>query len=89
MAAPISELVERAREELSKLTGLELSSTLGAVKDGNGWRVSVELIEKHSIPDALDILATYEVTMDDDGNVLGFNRKGMRKRVDVELGEEK
>ncbi|GFP18928.1 hypothetical protein HKBW3S03_00433, partial [Candidatus Hakubella thermalkaliphila] len=51
MAMPIPQLVERAREELSKLTGLELSTTLGAAKDEKGWRISVEMVEKHSIPD--------------------------------------
>lgn len=87
MALTVAQLVELAREELSKLTGLELSTTLGTIKDEKGWHVSVEMIEKHSIPDQMDILATYEALLDDNGNLIEFNRKKLRKRIDTEIEE--
>ena len=83
MAAAIPKLVERARENLATLTGLELGSTISTLKDEKGWRVRVEMVEKKSLPDSMDILATYEVLMDDDGNVIEFRRAGMRKRIDT------
>jgi len=85
MAKTMHQLIEIAREELSKVTGLELSTTLATVKDERGWRVSIDLIEKHSIPDQMDILATYDVVLDDDGKLIEFNRTGLRKRCDVEI----
>lgn len=88
MAKSIPELVERAREELGKVTGLELSTTSGAVKEEKGWKITVEMIEKHSIPDQMDILAIYDVILDDNGNLIEFNRKGLRKRIDTEILEE-
>lgn len=88
MAMSIPELVEKAREELVKVTGLELSTTLGAVKGENGWKISVEMVEKHSVPDQMDILATYDAIVDDDGNLVNFNRKGLRKRIDTQELEE-
>ena len=88
MALAVSELIEKTRKELAELTGLKLSSTIGAVKDEKGWKVSVELIEKHSTPDQMDILATYEALMDDDGNLLGFERRGMRKRMETDVTEK-
>jgi len=84
MAKSIKELIEKAREELGKITGLELSTTLGAIKEERGWKVSLEMVEKHSLPDQMDILATYEVILDDDGNVIEFNRVKLRKRIDTE-----
>ena len=87
MAKSMYELVEKAREELSSITGLELSTTLGAVKEEKGWKVTIEMVEKHSIPDQMDILAVYEVFLDDDGNVIEFKRARLRKRADTE-GEE-
>ncbi len=87
MAKDLHQLIESAREELSRVTGLELSTTLGASKDERGWRISMEMIEKHSIPDQMDILAKYDVILDDDGKLLEFNRRKLRKRVDTE-GEE-
>lgn len=87
MAKDVHQLIEIAREELSKVTGLELSTTLGAAKDERGWRVTMEMIEKHSIPDQMDILAVYDVILDGDGKLIEFNRTRLRKRVDTE-GEE-
>lgn len=85
MAMNIGELVERARDELNKITGLKVSSTLEAVKDdGGSWLISVELIEKHSIPDGMDILGTYEAQLNEDGNLLRFSRKRLRKRIDTQ-----
>ena len=88
MAKTIHELIEIAREELSKTTGLELSTTLGAVKDERGWRISLDMIEKHSIPDQMDILATYDAVLDDDGTLLEFTRTGLRKRCDTNVEVE-
>lgn len=84
MAKSVQELIKRAREELAKTTGLELSTTLGANKEERGWKITVEMIEKHSIPDQMDILAVYEVLLDNEGSLLSFNRVGLRKRVDTE-----
>ena len=84
MALAIPQLIEKAREEISKVTGLELGSTVGAVKEEEGWKVSVEMVEKHSLPDQMDILAIYEALVNDDGNLISFNRKGLRKRIETE-----
>ena len=87
MAKDIGSLIEKGRNELSKLTGLKASSTTGAIKDENGWHISIEMVEKQSIPDQMDILALYEVLFDEDGNLLSFKRKGMRKRISTEVTE--
>jgi len=84
MAKDIGTLIEKAREELSKLTGLKPSSTVGASKDEKGWHITVEMVEKQSIPDQMDILALYEALLDEEGNLLGFERKSMRKRMETE-----
>ena len=83
MAKDVRTLIEKAREELSKLTGLKASSTTAATKDEKGWHICVEMVEKQSIPDQMDILALYEVLFDEDGNLLSFERKSMRKRMET------
>ncbi len=83
MAKELGILIEKARKELSKLTGLIVSSTAGVTKDEKGWHISIELVEKHSIPDQMDILALYEVLLDEDGNFLNFERKSMRRRMEL------
>lgn len=83
MAASIVELIETARQQLRAFTGLELASTVSARKDKEGWRVRVEVVEKRSIPDSQDILAMYELAVDEDGNVQNFTRVAMRRRIDA------
>jgi len=48
----------------------------------------MEVIEKHSLPDGMDILAAYETKLDPDGNMLEFKRLKLRKRIDTEDAEE-
>ena len=83
MTVAMPQLIQKAREQLAELTGLELGSTLSASREDNLWKVQVEVVEKKSLPDSQDILATYELTMDEDAKVVDFARIGMRKRIDV------
>lgn len=82
MTMSIGNIIQKARNELSSLTGLDLSATIKAAKDEKGWRVTVELVEQHVMPDTMDLLATYEAVLDNVGNILEFQRKGIRRRVE-------
>ena len=85
MTMALLDLVKRAREQLHELTGLKVGSTVSVGKGESGWRVRVEVVEKNSIPDSQDILATYELSVDDEGNVQNFTRVGMRRRAEMAL----
>ncbi|MCK4225097.1 MAG: gas vesicle protein [candidate division Zixibacteria bacterium] len=50
--------------------------------------ISVEMIEKESIPEGMGMLATCEARLNDKGEVLEFSRKKLRKRVDTDTEEE-
>ena len=88
MEMAVPKLIERAREQLAEATGLKLSSTLGASKDEKGWRISVEMVEKESIPDGMDILGTYEARLNGRGELVEFSRKKLRKRIDTHTEEQ-
>lgn len=79
----ISKITTNARKELSTLTGLEPSSVVGVNKDSEVWIVTLEMIEKKSIPDSMDILGVYEVQLNTDGELLNFIRISLRKRGDI------
>jgi len=87
MAQGMAAIIKKARSELSNLTGLEISSTVATQKEEDGWMVTMEVIEKHSIPDGMDILAIYDTRLDSEGNMLEFKRVRMRKRIDTDDGE--
>lgn len=88
MAIGMAQIVNNARSELNALTGLDVSSTIEVAKEEEGWRVVLEVIEKHSIPEGMDILAAYETRLDGEGNMLDFRRTGMRRRIDTESASE-
>lgn len=77
------ELAEKAKMGLEQLTGLKASSVIGFTQDEGNWMVTLEMVEKKSIPDSMDILGAYEVKMDPEGNVLDFMRTKLRKRGDL------
>ena len=83
MALSLPHIVQKARTQLAALTGLGVGSTVSSRKDDTGWVVRVEVVEKRSLPDSQDILAMYEVTLDEAGGMLNFARIGMRRRTDV------
>jgi len=83
MTMALPNLVRKARKQLAELTGLGMGSTVSVRRDERQWRVRVEVIEKKSLPDSQDILATYELTLDEQGQVTDLARVGLRRRMDV------
>ena len=77
------EIAQRAKEQLSELTGLKVDTVSGFNRQDKGWHVKVEFIELKRIPEATDLLATYEGVLDDEGYLLGFQRirRYMRQQI--------
>lgn len=67
-------IVQRAREQLRDLHGADAESVSAIRRTANGWRVSLEVVEVHRIPESTDVLATYEVEVDGNGDLLTFER---------------
>jgi hypothetical protein len=83
----IKDITEKAKAELKDLTSFEPSSVVSIKKEGEEWKVVVELLEKTGIPDRMDILGIYEALMDVTGDLISYERKGLRKRGDT-AGQE-
>ena len=82
------EITEKAKKELVSLTEFKSPNAIGVKKEGNEWVIMIELIEKESIPDGMDVLGTYEVHADQNGGILNYKRVDLRKRVDTALNPE-
>lgn len=80
----IKDIVENAKKKLVELTGFTSPSVIGFNKEGETWRIIIEITEKPSPASNLDVLGIYEVHLDVDGNLLGYKRKSMRKRGDIQ-----
>jgi hypothetical protein len=63
-----------ARDVVHELTGKAPESVTGLERSDDGWQVAVEVLELERIPSTTDVLATYEVTLDDQGELQGYRR---------------
>ncbi len=66
--------VREAREQLAELIGRPVESVLGMERDDDGWKVTVQVVELERIPNSTDVLGSYEVIVDEDGEVTGYRR---------------
>jgi len=63
-----------AVRQLLELTGKGAEGVIGLERTEDGWSVKIEVLELRRIPNTTDVLAIYEVTMDDDGELEGYRR---------------
>ena len=67
--------VKQAIEQFSTLTGRPPESVVGTRWKDDHWSVRLEVVESRRIPDSADLLAEYEVELDDDGELMAYDRK--------------
>ena len=73
------------REEFPELFGRPIESVLGVERDeDNGWKVTVQVLELSRIPSTTDVLGSYAVTLDRNGDLVGYRRNRRYHRNQVE-----
>jgi hypothetical protein len=79
-------LVERAREQLQALRGVDAESVSSLAHGYDGWTVTLEVVEVSRIPPSTDVLASYEVVLDDDGKLVRYGRTRRYYRAQADDG---
>jgi hypothetical protein len=69
-----AQAARRAAQELVELTSKDLEGVVGIRKDGDSWKVEIEALEMRRIPSTTDVLAVYEVSLDAEGELVGYQR---------------
>ncbi len=80
------EAAKAALREIAALTAKQPEGVTGVQRTEDGWTVGIELLEDQRIPSSADVLATYETTIDADGELLSYRRvrRYARGRGDTE-----
>ena len=79
--------VREAREQLFELIGRPVEQVLGMERNDEGeWQVLVQVVELERIPNSTDVLGAYRVTLDEDGEVVGYRR--IRRYVRSQADED-
>jgi Gas vesicle synthesis protein GvpO len=69
------EVIERVREEFPELFGGPIEEILGLEPDEDGgWKAMVQVVELSRIPHSTDVLGSYEVTLDNNGELVGWRQ---------------
>lgn len=79
------EVAARAAEQMQELLGRPVEGVTGLAKDGDEWTVTLEVLELERIPTTTDVLGSYEVKLDLDGELTGAQRT--RRYARGEAGE--
>jgi Gas vesicle synthesis protein GvpO len=82
----LRDAVNRARELLRDLRGVDAESVSSVAPADGGWVVGLEVVEVRRIPDSTDVLATYEVQLDNAGGVRRFERVHRYHRSEAARG---
>ncbi len=67
-------VAQSAARQLLELTGREAEGVTGLERTDDGWKILVEVVEVRRIPDTTDVLALYEVAVDEDGDLESYRR---------------
>lgn len=75
--------IQRARDELSQLTDLQVDAVTRAERTPEGgWTIAMDLIESIARMGDNDLLTTYELDIDNSGVVTGMSRLVRYRRED-------
>lgn len=83
----IMDIGKRALATLESLLNKTGESVISVSKEGKEWTVLAEVLERRAVPDTQDILGRYELKLDEAGELLGYKRVVLRRRVDMEYEE--
>jgi hypothetical protein len=78
------QLLDAAREQVAEVTGHPVEGISGMRRDDDGWVIDVEVRELERVPNTMDLLASYQVTLSEDGDVVGFERRRRYHRAAVD-----
>jgi hypothetical protein len=83
-AGDVKAIVDQARRQAQEVLGLEPESVSGFERKNDEWTVTVEVVEMRRIPESTDVLASYDVTLDEDGNLIGATQRRRYRRSQAE-----
>lgn len=66
--------IRTARQQFEELTGCTAESISALTRTDDGWEMKAEVVELERVPDTMSLLASYTVTLNDDGDVRTYER---------------
>ncbi|MFH0515763.1 gas vesicle protein [Streptomyces sp. M41] len=82
------EVLRQARAQLGELTGMAAESVSSFEQTEDGWTLEIEVLELARVPDTMSLMASYQVELDQQGQLTGYRRvrRYERGRSDARRG---
>ncbi len=80
----ILEIGMKAKGVIEELLDKKAESVISATKEENEWKVLVEVLERRAVPDSQDLIGRYELRLDENKELLGYERIVLRRRTDLD-----
>lgn len=77
-------IVAQAKQQLEEMLGAPVERVTGLDRVDGGWAVKLEVVEVARVPESTDVLAEYEVTVDEDQNLVSVNRNRRYRRTQID-----
>ena len=74
--ANLASLVESTKLQMATITGLQYDTISQFDPSEDGWKMVIDMLEYRSIPRTQDLLSTFEVVLDQAGDVIRWRRTG-------------
>ena len=88
MSVNAQKICGQAFNVVKQFISKEPETIIGIQKTEEGWHVRVEALERKAVPDTQDLLGSYELKFDNEGELLGWTQVMIRKRSDRMVPEE-
>jgi Gas vesicle synthesis protein GvpO len=79
-----AKIVASARRQLEGLLGTEAERVSGFERADGSWYVMLEVVEVSRVPESTDVMATYELVLDDERNLVSANRRRRYRRSQID-----
>jgi hypothetical protein len=79
-------LARMAAQQLEQVSGRRVDGVTGIERTEEGWRVGLDLVESARIPPSTDVLGAYEVIVDEDGDLVRYER--IRRYIRAQEGDD-
>lgn len=88
MPLTMFQAIEKCSRDAARVVGKPVEGVVSCSQKDAGWRLVVETLERKAVPDSADLLAGYEVLLDQDGEIVNFQRLRVRRRGETFEGTE-
>jgi len=73
-----------AAEQLEELLGRAPESVSSLKRTRDGWQADVEVLELERVPETTSVMASYRVTLDEEGELMAYERTHRYTRGQVD-----